>query len=107
MSTRAVDMQMLMWRLHDVQELQSPPQQQPQVAQTEFARYFANQTEHKKEQVQAEDHTEGAIIREEQERRSGGQQRRRRRQPEKQDSEKSEKPPVSFGDSGSRIDVRV
>ena len=103
MSTRAVDLQALLFRLQDVQQIQTTNQQQPQVTQSQFTQMFVNQTDVRKEQVQNSNHTEETKIRD----KTGGRggQRRQRRQQKTSSSEQSV--PLVPQVSPHRIDIRV
>lgn len=105
MSMRAVDLQMLLFRLHDVQQFQTTTQQQPQVSQAQFAQIFVSRAEQQKEQVQVDYRAEGTKIREED---KGGTGRQRQRQRQKAKNQPPEKPkPTLPTDPNCRIDVRV
>lgn len=106
MSTRAVDLQNLMFRMQDVQQLQTNGEQQPQVTQSQLGQAFVKNVEQQKEQVQSQNKTEGSKVREEEQ---GKQQRggNRRQQRQRKEPPKQEAPPAPVYSTATRIDVWV
>lgn len=110
MSMRSVDLQAVVFRMHEVERLQQILQQQPSVLQGQFARAFVEHSEVVRRQVQTNFRAEPTKIREEErsrQERSGG--RRSPRQGKGQGTEREVSQPSyeTAQDPPTAIDFRA
>lgn len=78
MSMRSVDMQSIIFRMHEIERTQFLHQQQPKVVNEQAMQYFTGYIENVKRQVNTNLRAEGTKIREEEKRKQEEGQRRRR-----------------------------